>query len=118
MTIPDWLKPGLYGAAIGAIALSIIGFSSWGGWMTGSSADKMARAMAQEETTAALVPTCLAISQADPDRIAKLATIQSARGYNRGQAVMDAGWATAPGMDAPDRELAKACVTAMQLDAS
>jgi hypothetical protein len=30
MQIPEWLKPGLYGAACGAVALAVIGFS-WGG---------------------------------------------------------------------------------------
>jgi hypothetical protein len=117
MTMPEWLKPGLYGAALGAITISIIGFS-WGGWMTSGSANKTAMSMAQRDTTAALVPICLAISQADPERVAKLAVIQDARGYNRGNAIMDAGWATAPGMEAPDRDLAKACETALQLDDS
>jgi hypothetical protein len=38
---PEWLKPGLYGAACGAVALAVIGFS-WGGWVTGGTARTMA----------------------------------------------------------------------------
>jgi hypothetical protein len=34
MQSPEWLKPALYGAACGAIALATVGFS-WGGWVTG-----------------------------------------------------------------------------------
>jgi dienelactone hydrolase len=115
--MPEWLKPGLYGAAVGAVAISIVGFS-WGGWMTSGAASEASTSMAMEQTTAALVPTCLAMSQADPDRVAKLAVIQSANTYSRGKAVMEAGWAMAPGMDAPDSNLAKACVTALELDDS
>ena len=115
MTMPEWLKPGLYGAVIGAIAITITGFS-WGGWMTGGAANEAAMKLAQAETTAALVPTCLAMSQADPERVAKLELITSAPSYKRGGAIMEAGWATAPGMDAPDRDLAKACEAALELD--
>ena len=41
MKTPEWLKPGLYGAACGAAALAGIGFS-WGGWVTGGTARTMA----------------------------------------------------------------------------
>lgn len=117
MTTPEWLKPGLYGAAAGAVAVSIIGFS-WGGWVTGGSASKMARSMAHEEVTSAMVPVCLEMSRVDPDRIAKLATIRSAASYKRRDAVMEAGWATVPGAESPDRDLAAACIDGLELDAS
>ena len=117
MTTPEWLKPGIYGGFIGAAAISILGFS-WGGWVTGGGAEDMAKTMAQEEVTSALVPVCVELSRVDPDRIAKLATIQDASNYNRYKSVMDAGWATAPGNEAPNRDLAKACIAGLDLEAS
>lgn len=117
MTFPEWTKPGVYGAIIGAVAVSIIGFG-WGGWMTGGSANKMAKTMAVEEVTQAMVPVCLQLSAADPDRISKLATIREAKGYNRQKAIMAAGWATFPGSETPSRDLADACGDGLQLDAS
>ena len=33
MQTPEWLKPGLYGAVCGAVAVAIAGFT-WGGWVT------------------------------------------------------------------------------------
>ncbi len=117
MTTPEWLKPGLYGAAIGAIAISILGFS-WGGWVTGGSADKMANDMARHEVTTAMVPVCLDLASRDPARDAKLATIRSAASYNRRSKLMDAGWATVPGSETPDRDLAEACIAELDLDAS
>jgi hypothetical protein len=37
MTTPEWLRPGIYGALIGAAFVSIAGFT-WGGWVTGGTA--------------------------------------------------------------------------------
>ena len=116
MTFPDWTKPGIYGAVVGAIAISIFGFS-WGGWKTAGSAQEMADSFAKQEVTQAMVPMCLRNATADADRAAKLATIKAANRFNRSKAVMDAGWATLPGMEAPNRDLAKACVEGLDLDA-
>ena len=40
MTTPEWLKPGLVGAGVGAVALAAVGFG-WGGWVTGGAAESM-----------------------------------------------------------------------------
>ncbi|RVT82584.1 hypothetical protein DXV76_15180 [Rhodobacteraceae bacterium CCMM004] len=117
MTTPEWLKPGIYGAFVGAAFVSIIGFS-WGGWMTGGGADKMASEMAQDEVIAALVPLCLDMSRTDIERVAKLETIREASSFKRRDAVMETGWATMPGSDGPNRDLAQACIAGLDLDAS
>ncbi len=116
MTTPEWLKPGIYGALLGAIFVSIVGFS-WGGWMTGAGAEKMANKQAKEEVIAALVPVCLDMSRADNERMAKLATIRAASSFNRRAAVMETGWATIPGSNGPNRDLAQACIEGLNLDA-
>ncbi|PVB62081.1 hypothetical protein [Labrenzia sp. 011] len=117
MTAPEWLKPAFLGAGVGAIALAILGFS-WGGWVTGASASKMAATMSEDSVVAALVPVCVDISRADADRVTKLAVIREASTYKRRDALMEAGWATVPGAEAPSRDLAKACLTALELDKS
>jgi len=117
MTTPEWLKPGIYGALLGAAFVGIVGFS-WGGWMTGSSAEKMAGEMAEDRVIAALVPVCLDMSRADSERVAKLATIRETPSFKRRDAVMETGWATMPGSDGPNRDLAKACIESLDLDAS
>ena len=96
MNTPEWLKPGIYGAAIGAVVVSIGGFT-WGGWVTGSTANDRAMAMSRTDVVAALVPVCLDMAQADPDRVAKLAVIRDTQTYQRRDALMEAGWATVPG---------------------
>lgn len=117
MTLPEWIRPGVYGAVIGAVTVSILGFS-WGGWTTGGNAEKMAKSFARAEVTQAMVPVCLDMSAADPERIAKLAIILETAGYNRRNAIMETGWATLPGTEAPNRDLAEACIDGLELDAS
>ncbi|MFD1158995.1 hypothetical protein [Roseovarius aestuarii] len=117
MNTPEWLKPGIYGALIGAVFVGTVGFS-WGGWVTGGGANKMANAMSRDSVIAALLPVCLDMSRTDSDRIAKLATIRETSTYKQRDAVMSAGWATMPGSETPDRDLAQACVAALDLEAS
>ncbi len=117
MTTPEWLKPGIYGALMGAAFVGVVGFS-WGGWMTLGGANKMASELAHDDVIAALVPVCLDMSRTDSERIAKIATVREASTYKRRDAVMATGWATMPGSEAPNRDLAQACIKGLDLDAS
>ena len=60
---------GLWGAAGGAIALAIVGFS-WGGWYT----SKGAHQHAQAAVSMALIPACVKEVMADPTSVAELKT--------------------------------------------
>ena len=117
MTFPEWTKPGIYGAVGGALAVSILGFT-WGGWTTSGGTAIIAKDMASEEVTLAMVPVCLNMSAADPMRAEKLAILQEVSGFGRRKAMMETGWATRPGTDAPDRDLADACLAGLELDGS
>jgi hypothetical protein len=113
MKVPTWLKPGIWGAVVGAIGIMILGFWQMG-WVTGGTADRMARNRADTAVVAALVPFCVANAERDPDR-AKLASLKTEQSsYNRNQLVSDSGWATLPGMSSPDRELVSACSDKLQ----
>lgn len=109
MNAPQWLKPAIYGAAAGAAALAIIGFS-WGGWMTASKAEKLATDKARFEVVAALVPVCVEQSQQDPRSAETLAELKGASSYQRRDILMKAGWATMPGSSDPNRNVASACM--------
>lgn len=116
MNTSEWIKPGLYGAAIGAALVGILGFT-WGGWVTGGTARDRAMAMAHDDVVAAMVPVCLDLARADPDRVAKLATIRDASTFQRREVLMKTGWATMPGAEAPDRDLARSCLVSLDVDA-
>lgn len=116
MNTLEWFKPGVYGALLGAAALAIIGFS-WGGWVTGGTAQDRAEDLSHETLTTAMVPVCLEMARSDPKRQAKLETIRTASRYQQRDALMEAGWATVPGTDGPDRDIAQACLAVIDLDA-
>ena len=117
MKTSEWLKPGIYGAVIGAVFVGVVGFS-WGGWVTGGTANDRAMAMARDDVVASMVPVCLDMAQTDPERMRKLATIRAASSYRRRDALIDAGWATVPGTDAPNRDIAQDCLAALDVDGS
>ena len=125
MNTPEWLKPGVYGAVIGAAVVGIVGFT-WGGWVTGSTANDRAMAMSRDDVIAAMVPVCLDMARSDPSQASKLATIRAASTFlipvmlvdQQREALMQTGWATMPGTDAPNRDIAQACLAALDVDRS
>ena len=112
MKIPNWLKPGIYGAVIGALALTTVGFA-WGGWVTGGTAQKMASDEARSAVIAALVPICVEQSSQDPKVVDTLARLKDTSSYQRSEMLMRTGWATMPGSSDPDRDVARACMGAL-----
>lgn len=108
MQIPVGLKPGLWGAAIGAVAMSIIGFNQLG-WTSAASAEKLAQETAGAAVVSALVPFCVVKARADanPAAMAKFQAEQSS--YSRGDIVSKAGWTSFDGKAAGSDALARAC---------
>lgn len=117
MNTPEWLIPGFVGAVLGGVVVAVTGFAVIG-WSTSGQSDRMAQTMAGERVMAAMVPVCIERSDADPARAEHLATIQQASGMGRRDALMATGWATMPGMATPDRTLAAACLSALDLPAN
>lgn len=106
------IKPAVVGLVIGAAAVAIIGFS-WGGWVTGGTAQKMAADQARMEVVAALVPICVEQSKEDPLARETLARLKDARPYDRRDMLIDVGWATMPGSKDASRDVANACMDAL-----
>lgn len=102
------VKPVLLGAVGGAVALAIVGFG-WAGWVTGGTAETMAKKQAKSATVAALAPICAARFQAESDFDAKLSELNDTRAYQRSTFIEKGGWATMPGSEKGDRDVAKAC---------
>jgi len=99
----------LQGIAIGAVASMVIGFS-WGGWVTGGTADKIADERANTAVLAALTPICVEKFLQNSDAKANLAVLQKiSSNWEQGQYLEKGGWATQPGATSPDYHLARAC---------
>ncbi|MCK7611722.1 hypothetical protein [Roseibium sediminicola] len=117
MNTPIWLKPVILGVVIGAVTATTVGFS-WGGWVTGGNADKMANKLSHNNVIAALLPVCIEKSRTDTLRADKMASIRETSTYQRRGALMETGWATPPGSETADRDLAEACLAELKLDKS
>ncbi|MHA6692542.1 hypothetical protein [Devosia sp. A449] len=112
MNIPAWTKPALYGAATGAVALAIIGFT-WGGWVTGGSAQEAAAKLSASNLATALTPYCVERSKSDPQAGVVLAEFTAASAFSRRGIIEKSGWATPLGAEAPNKVLAEACALAL-----
>jgi hypothetical protein len=109
MQIPSETKPALWGAAGGAVALAIVGFT-WGGWMTTGTATKLADERVDSAVVAVLTPICVEKFQQSGDAIANLAALRKiSTSWEQGNFIEKGGWATRPGATSADYVLARAC---------
>jgi len=58
MKIHPGVKPAVWGAVAGAVAVTVVGFSSLG-WTLGSTAERMATQRAETAVVAVLAPICV-----------------------------------------------------------
>jgi alpha/beta superfamily hydrolase len=111
--LPAGTRSFLWGAAVGAISLAIVGFN-WGGWMTGPTSEKFAAQRADAAIVSALAPVCVAQFQKSADAPANLAVLKKTDSWDQGDYVSKGGWATMPGSTAePNGEVATACAAAL-----
>ena len=66
----------LWGAAAGAAALAIVGFT-WGGWVTGSNAEAMTLKRSQAAVVAVLTPICIERFQGNTNAPANLVALKN-----------------------------------------
>jgi hypothetical protein len=101
MRSPEWLKPGLWGAATGAVAMAAVGFWLLG-WVTSTTAEELAQARSETAVVAALVPFCVDKAQQDPDNKVVLAKLQAERSaFSRSDLVMRAAGRRLPARSLP-----------------
>ena len=101
------LKRLLQGAAAGAVATMVVGFS-WGGWSLGSTADKMAKEQSNLAVVAALAPVCADKFRALPDAEAKTVALSKVDSWKRA-AEIPQEIVTLPGETYPSSALVAAC---------
>ncbi len=101
------VKPALWGAVGGAVALIVVGFW-WGGWKTAASARDMVATASQDAVVLALTPICVEKFNAQIDVAVRLDELKKIASYEQGSFVEKAGWATF-GTDKPNSAVARAC---------
>jgi hypothetical protein len=109
MKIHPSLKPGIWGAVIGAAAISVIGFTTLG-WTRGSTAEQMAADRAETAVVGVLTPICVAKFEAQANVASKLVEFKKvSSSWDQRVFIEKGGWATMPGSAAPDSAVARAC---------
>ncbi len=108
MKISQNLKPGIWGALVGAAAITVVGFSSLG-WKLDSTAEQMAADRAETAVVGVLTPICVEKFQHQANASAKLAELNKVSSWDRESLIEKGGWATVPGSDTPNSAVARAC---------
>ena len=86
----------------------LVGFT-WGGWVTGATAQRTATIMANDAVVQRLSAICVAQFQQDPAKADKLVELKAASGYQQGSYVKEQGWSIMPGDEQSDTKVATAC---------
>ncbi len=89
-------------------ATMVIGFS-WGGWVTGGTATRMASDAAAGASAQLAAAECINRLENSPDATAQLAALRKADSYNRGDLIQKGRWATMPGGKDPVAGAADIC---------
>jgi len=99
------VKPFVWGVVVGAVVLLIVVFAT--GWVvTSKSAETVAAKMAENAVIDRLIKIGVAQFEMDPKREELLNELKEAEYWNRGEFISAAGWATMPGDDTANREVA------------
>jgi hypothetical protein len=90
------------------VVTMIVGFT-WGGWVTGGTALKMAEASGEDAVAKRLAPMCVVRFKADPKKVEKLKELRDVSTWEKADYVKKQGWATMPGEQEPGNRVADEC---------
>jgi hypothetical protein len=102
------IKRLVQGAAAGAIAAIVVGFT-WGGWMLSSTAQAQINDAEQASIVRVLAPICADRFEHAADVNDNLKALNAAESWTRNEMIEKAGWTTFPGSQ-PDPKVADACL--------
>ena len=91
------------------VATIVVGFA-WGGWVMGTTAERMASDAAGTARAQLAATACVTLFNQGPDAVAQLAALKNASSYQRGEIIAKGGWVTMPGSTDPVRGAADICV--------
>ena len=107
----DSLTRLLQGAFAGVVATLVIGFT-WGGWVTGGTANKMTSDAVEATQVALYSPVCVEryMAKATPEQRAAFAKEND---WNRDTVIEKTGFATPPGSSSPNDAVADKCAATL-----
>ena len=101
------VKPLVWAAIGGGILIFILLLAT--GWQTSGSAEEEAKALAHQEVVSVLTDICVAQFQEDPNKEELFKELEATSSWTRGDYVKEKGWATMPGKEKPNNDIASEC---------
>ena len=110
----DWdkIKLGGWSAVGGGVVAMLIGFN-WGGWVTGGTAEVMAKEIAENAVAKRFTPSCIARFNQDSKKMEKFKEFKAKDAWDGQKYVEAQGWATLPGEEKPDSKVAEVCAKSL-----
>lgn len=102
-------KTAMFWLALAAISGTMFVGFTWGGWVTGGTAQQTATTLANNAVVQRLSTICVAQFQQDPTKAEKLTALKAVSSYQQGTYVKEQGWAIMPGDEQADSKVANEC---------
>ncbi|HEX2256438.1 MAG TPA: hypothetical protein VHG92_07010 [Afifellaceae bacterium] len=107
-------KTALVWACAGSVAAALIVGFTWGGWVTGGTAQQLAVSSGEQSYSQLASAICIEKFMAAPNARAQLVELKELDlSYKQRQFVESAGWATMPQAEKADRTAADLCAKAL-----
>ena len=108
-------KTAVFWACIASIIVTMIVGFTWGGWVTGGTALKMAEASGENAVAKRLAPVCVVQFERDAQKSQRLKGLKETGTWEQAEFVKKQGWATMPGEKEPDSKVAGECAKLLLL---
>ena len=108
-------KTAAFWAVMASVVFTMIVGFTWGGWVTGGTAKKMADTIGEEAVVKRLGPMCVVQFTRDGDKVQKLKGLKATGTWEQTEYVKKQGWATMPGEKDADSKVADECVKLLML---
>jgi hypothetical protein len=108
-------KTSVFWVGVGAVVATLVVGFTWGGWVTGGTARRMAEASGEEAVVKRVAPICVVRFKDDPKRDEKLKQLKEVNAWEQGDYVKKQGWATMPGEKEPESRVADECAKLLLL---
>jgi hypothetical protein len=107
-------KTALAWACAGSVAATLIVGFTWGGWVTGGTAQEMTAKAGDQARSELASVICVENFLANPNARAQLVELKALNlSYKQRQFVESAGWATMPKAESANRDAADLCAKAL-----
>ena len=108
-------KTAVFWACIASVIVTMIVGFTWGGWVTGGTAQKMADSSGEDAVVKRLGPVCVVQFKQDARKSQKLQGLKETGTWEQAEFVKKQGWATMPGEQEPDSKVAGECAKLLLL---